>query len=409
VTEITPSEFELRLNRVDAVILTPIVQRLFEQDALTLIDWTWQPVPGGSAKAVGIGLGIYRFLGHARIQGDAVPWSMILKASRLFNAEQQSVASGNEQQTSWNYWKREALAYTSGLLEGIQGELIAPRCYGVVEYPNNEVWIWLEDIHEDGGGKWSLKQFGIAAYHLGQFNGAYLAGQPLPNEPWLTRGRVRVYLEVCASLMPELRSLATHPLVGRWLSVDDIERILLLWYDQERYLSLFDRLPRCLCHHDAYRRNLLARRDPHGREQTVAIDWAILGTGAVGEEIATLVTTSLRWLDGDMADASTLDAIVFQKYLAGLRQAGWEGDEALVRFGYTTAATYFNGVGGLIFLQFLLDPQYHPLLEQVFGYQLEQILAQWAELQGFLLDLSEEMQLLHSSILTMIPTTLESK
>jgi hypothetical protein len=110
-----------------------------------------------------------------------------------------------------------------------------------------------------------------------------------------------------------------------------------------------------------------------------------------------------------MADASTLDAIVFQKYLAGLRQAGWEGDEALVRFGYTTAATYFNGVGGLIFLQFLLDPQYHPLLEQVFGYQLEQILAQWAELQGFLLDLSEEMQLLHSSILTMIPTTLESK
>lgn len=386
------SDFESQLNTVDQAMLTPIVQRVLNKNMLAIIDWAWQPVQGGSAKAVGTGLGVYRFFGHACIGDDSVPWTVILKAYRLAKADEGSIASGNEGQTAWNYWKREALAYASGLLEELPGELVAPRCYGVVEHPNDEVWMWLEDIGEEGGGKWSLEQFGIAAYHLGQFNGAYLAGHPLSDEPWLTRGRVRVYLDMCAPLIPELRVQATHPFASRWLTTDHIERILGLWSEREKYLQAFDRLPRCLCHHDAHRRNLFVRRDHHSRKQTVAIDWAIIGTGAVGEEIATLVTTSLRWLDADIKDASALDALVFQNYLAGLRQAGWDGDEALVRFGYTTAATYFNAVGGLVMLPFVLDAQHHPLAEQVFGYPLEQILTQWAGLQGFLLDLSDEMR-----------------
>lgn len=63
-----------------------------------------------------------------------------------------------------------------------------------------------------------------------------------------------------------------------------------------------------------------------------------------------------------------------------------------MRFGYTTAATYFNAVGGLVLLPFVYNEQYHPLAEQVFGYPLAQILAQWADLQEFLLDLSDEMR-----------------
>jgi hypothetical protein len=105
-----------------------------------------------------------------------------------------------------------------------------------------------------------------------------------------------------------------------------------------------------------------------------------------------LVTTSLRWLDADIQEASALDTLVFQNYLAGLRQAGWNGDETLVRFGYTAAATYFNAVGGLVFLPFVLEERYHPMAEQVFGYPLEQVLTQWASLQGFLLERSDEMR-----------------
>lgn len=386
------SDFETQLNNVDEIMLRPIVQQLLDQPILGLIEWGWQPVQGGSAQAVGTGLGVYRFSGYARSQQDKLPWSVILKAYRLFKAAEGAVAHGNEQQTAWNYWKREALTYASGLLEPLPGELVAPRCYGVVEYPHDEVWLWLEDIREEGGDKWTLEQFGVAAYHLGQFNGAYLTGCPLPNEPWFTRGRVRTYLDMCAPLIPELYTLIQNPFVSQWLTVDHTEHILRLWNDRQSYLDAFDRLPRTFCHHDAHRRNLFVRRNQHGRPQTVAIDWAITGTGAVGEEIAGLVTTSLRWLDADIKEATALDALVFQNYLAGLRHAGWDGDEALVRFGYTTAATYFNAVGGLVLLPFVYNEQYHPLAEQVFGYPLAQILAQWADLQEFLLDLSDEMR-----------------
>src|SRR5215203_1513112 len=47
------SEFEVRLGAVDQVMLTPIVQRLLNCDTLTLIDWGYTPVHGGSAKVVG--------------------------------------------------------------------------------------------------------------------------------------------------------------------------------------------------------------------------------------------------------------------------------------------------------------------------------------------------------------------
>lgn len=53
------------------------------------------------------------------------------------------------------------------------------------------------------------------------------------------------------------------------------------------FIANLSRLPQTLCHHDAVRSNLIARRRPDGATEIVAIDWESTGPGAVGAEIAT--------------------------------------------------------------------------------------------------------------------------
>jgi hypothetical protein len=96
--------------------------------------------------------------------------------------------------SDWDYWKREALAYEAGLLVDLADGFVAPRCYGIRDLGQDHVAIWLEDIVGSGPSRWPLERYGLAARHLGRFNGAYLTGRRLPGWPWLSVGRVRQWL-----------------------------------------------------------------------------------------------------------------------------------------------------------------------------------------------------------------------
>jgi hypothetical protein len=172
-------EFATRLAAVDRTMLTPLVQQALAQPSVEVLNWGYELLHGGFGHEVSGVYGVYRFSGHAIARGETLPWSLILKASG-------SATSSNDL-TAWNYWKREALVYQSQLLDTLPSGLIAPRCYGVVEQADEEVWLWLEDIHEKIGRVWLVARYGVAAHHLGQFNGAYLAGRDLPVQPWLTQ------------------------------------------------------------------------------------------------------------------------------------------------------------------------------------------------------------------------------
>jgi len=100
-------------------------------------------------------------------------------------------------------------------------------------------------------------------------------------------------------------------------------------------LALLDRLPVCLCHHDAFRRNLLARDGISAEAQTVAIDWSMVGYGGVGEEVGITTAVDLSWLEVSGDQAGELDRIIFEAYVDGLRAAGWQGDVRLTRLEYT--------------------------------------------------------------------------
>jgi hypothetical protein len=116
-----------------------------------------------------------------------------------------------------------------------------------------------------------------------------------------------------------------------------------------------------------------------------------MGTGHLGDELATFVTVPLQFLDVPMERVSEFEEAALDGYLAGLTDAGWRGGVSALRIGYKAAACLFMGVATAgIWFGGLSDPASEALTERVIGRPLEQIAEQWARMQPYLLDLGEE-------------------
>jgi hypothetical protein len=156
--------------------LVSVVRQALGRDALIVTSWTSRQIHGGAGFGSSGGSAIHRFSGEGRDQEEPVVWSVILKV--LYPPADRGQPSDS------NYWRREAHAFESGLLEDLDGRFTAPRCFGVVDQPDGACWIWLEDVQEGIKGRWPLEHYGVVARHLGRFNGAYLTGTPLPSYPY---------------------------------------------------------------------------------------------------------------------------------------------------------------------------------------------------------------------------------
>jgi len=366
-----------KLSTIDSAVLTPLVRQSLNRVAAEIIAWKYDRLHGASFNSE-----IYRFSGNARDEGEVLPWSLILKIIRSPDEK--------DDPTSLRYWKREALAYESGLLSQLPGLISAPRCFGIVEQSGLEIWLWLEEIVDEATGSWSLDQYGSAARHLGRFNGAYLENQPLLAQPWLAKGRLRAWTGDAAPEIPQ--NVLAHPLVSRVYPADIYQWMLRVWSDHDAWINRIEGQPQTLSHLDAFRRNLFARRDAQGSWQTVLIDWAFVGSAALGEEMAPLVAASLNFLDVDRAQANALDQVVFEGYVEGLREAGWHGDPRAVRLTYAASSIlkYCIGVSGIAFM--IADAGKHSLLEEAFGHPLEELVEAWANTNRFLQHLAEEIR-----------------
>lgn len=374
------------IRDINSAILTGPVRQALGRSTAEIQQWEHHPIRYINTEESNLGL--HRFSGSARDQEEDCSWSIVLKAVYAPLRETDL--------TYYNYHRREILAYEEGLLNDLPGGVSAPRCLGVSKYSNGVCWLWLEDVQSPASIAWSLTEYGLAARHLGQFNGAYLTGHPLPSQRWLSenwlRGWLGSYVEECQAVIELIRDdhFWEGPLLRSSLPRSSRNEILQLWSSHDALLQTLDRLPRTFCHLDAYRPNLFIRPDAQGLHQTVAVDWVFTGIASVGEEIANLLAASLIWFEYDAAEAKSLDEAVFSGYLNGLRDAGWHEDPRLARLGYIAACALRWGVEGLWWLQDLTDPVKRAELEPHWNHPLGELVSQWAQTTTYVLDLAQE-------------------
>ncbi len=372
------------LSGVDAVTLTPMVQVLLAEPLAVVEGWSCRSLGGGAGE----GLGLYRVAGSARVGGATCPWALVCKVGG---------ATDGASPSAWDYPAREELAYGSGLLATLPGGLAAPRCLGVETQPDGATRLWLEAVTDAHPGPWPRELYALVARQLGRFNGAYLAGVPLPDQPWLSRGWLRDFVEPSGPALADLEGLiglGAPPLVRQLYPPSVVNEFKRLWTERERFLAALDQLPQTLCHHDAFRRNLLLRASEDG-EDFVAIDWAYAGHGAVGEDLEQLVMGSLFFFETVGVTPDELDAVCFAGYLAGLREAGWAGDERLVRLGFTANLALRHTVGLLrLVWPVVSDAALRPVVEDLFGRPLEEVVTGWSDLWPFQFELAEEARAL---------------
>ncbi len=319
-------------QNVDGDYLSGLVRKALGRPGLQVTDWKAQALHGG----VQWDSAVFRFQGQASDGSESLPWSLILKVVRPSE-------KAGDPKGIW-YWKREVLAYQCGLLHALPGgNVTAPASYGVDERPDGSIWLWLEEVRDDVPCPWTVEQYAQAARQLGQFNGAYLTGQPFPDQPWVTRGWLRAYVENAAKSIEFIRANPDHPLVQHMFPGNTLAQILGTWDVHKKILDKLESLPQVFSHQDAFRRNLFARGG-----KTLAIDWGYMGIAPVGTELVALVAASLGFWEIPADKVLELDRQCFEGYLQGLREAGWQGDPKLVRTGYALGLMMRYPIGGQV-------------------------------------------------------------
>lgn len=322
----------MTMQAFEPTTLIPLVRQAVQDEAATLLDWSRHPLEGGFS-----GSAVYRFQGQARTASGDRPWSLVCKEF--------SPDNGSQEPTAYDFWKREVLLYQSEILDRLPTGLTVPHCFHVDESSVQVCWLWLEDMgSQENSAQWPLEQYALAARHLGQFNGAYLVGRPLPEEAWLRKPDVRERLALAEPGIAQLPTLRADPNFAPLLAGDRVARIQRLWAERESLLTALEQLPRTFCHRDAFHRNLLIRHNAQGLPTTVALDWGSCGLGILGEELVPLFAATLRFVVADTTRLAELDEAIFSGYMAGLRDVGWQGEERLVRFGFTALTALKVGV-----------------------------------------------------------------
>ena len=373
---------------LEAAAVAAAVRRGLGDPAAVPLGWTVHAIAHPIAAATS---GVYRVAGTAALRGRPVDWSLVLKVT----APPPGAAAPRPD------WRREALAYASGLLADLPAGLTAPRCFGVEgadATAAGPVRLWLEDLAAGGaqGPPFTPAQYRRLARGLGALAGAYPGRRPLPAHPWLRRGDARREHAAGAGRLATLEALAQRadPWIQRGWPPDVRARVLDGFAAAPALLAALEALPHSLGHQDAVPRNLFLRPDgAAGPAAVVAIDWAQVGLSPVGRDLAYLVAGGIHASAVAPAALPAVEAAALEGYLEGLADQGWRGAARDVRLGYLLSVGLRYG---LLTAPLMLtgDAQRRQQIVRSFGRPLEALADVFREEQRFSLDRLDEARTL---------------
>jgi Phosphotransferase enzyme family len=252
----------------------------------------------------------------------------------------------SDEQTRWNYWAREALAYRDGIAELFDASVMATATCVGVDITEEDAVLALAFVDGVPGDMWSIDQYAVAGYALGRSQGMIAVHGTLPSTPWLSQGFLREYTSEKSVNYELLDDDAAwdQPLVRECFPSELRAAVALLHRHAARLHDVMEALPRTLCHLDFWTKNLITGAD--GR--VVMLDWAFVGDGAIGEDIGNLIPDAAFDHFIPSAQLSALDDAVFGAYVRGLRNAGWDGDERLVQLAVWASAVKYDWLTALM-------------------------------------------------------------
>ena len=117
--------------------LTSLARKVLGDPSAQVGEWGLEKLKGG----LEVGSAIYRLSGTAKAGGADQSWSLIIKAIQPDRT--------NDDPAGCHYWKRDPLAYQSGLLYTLPGQITAPRLLRCARKPG-----WLDlDLHGRDQGR----------------------------------------------------------------------------------------------------------------------------------------------------------------------------------------------------------------------------------------------------------------
>ena len=234
-----------------------------------------------------------------------------------------------------NYWKREWLAFDSGLLDSLPGQLRAPRALLTTEYDDTTCWIWMEDIGGRTGSALGLQDLDAIGYALGTTQGAYASGRAeLPDYPWLSRRWLHGWVDTCAAFIARLHddSRWTDPRLEPLLPLR--ERVDALWSRRRELLEIADEPPLAITHWDLWPANLHAGDGG----DAVAIDWSQIGISGLTHDLDQMTLDTVWMLVRPDEALEVLEEGILTAYIAGLHESGYAAHRSDIQRWYAAAA-----------------------------------------------------------------------
>jgi hypothetical protein len=109
-----------RLDQLTAAALAPVVRNALQDDHAWPLTWEFDALDWTGNPAT---VGLFRLVGIARTSdGGEVPWIVVLKVVADVDLTGDPLIDRyTHESEGFSYWKREALAFSSGLLVGWPG------------------------------------------------------------------------------------------------------------------------------------------------------------------------------------------------------------------------------------------------------------------------------------------------